>query len=55
MTSLQKNNYELAVYDINKNSQENGDDSDSLGSISSADEKEMEVMLLGEHLHRFEA
>lgn len=27
----------------------------SLGSISSADEKEMELMIGGEHLHRFEA
>lgn len=28
---------------------------ESLGSISSADEKEMEMMLLGEHTNRFEA
>ena len=28
---------------------------ESLGSIDTADEKEMELMLCGEHLHRFEA
>ena len=45
----------MANPDIESKDKKIMDMTESLGSISSAEEKEMEVMLLGEHLHRFEA
>ena len=57
MVSLQKNTHDMAISDEIEKKDRKVDDimDESLGSISSADEKEMEMMLLGEHTNRFEA